>query len=81
MKQSIKILKSKLDKKHRELLRHEGKKKELTEGLSSGSVSRSEKIKLENDLMIVKMNIRSLSVEMDELSETIFGDWKPKGKT
>ena len=75
---TIKKLKDDLDKKHRELTREQKKRDEIIEKLSSQGITHAEKTKLDNDLGIAKINIRSLSVEMSNLSESIFGDWKPK---
>tara|TARA_Y100000996_G_C22444395_1_gene611197 strand:- start:98 stop:397 length:300 start_codon:yes stop_codon:yes gene_type:complete len=76
----IKKLKDDLDKKHRELTKEQRKRDEIIDKLSKQGVTHAEKTKLENDLGIAKINIRSLSVEMHNLSQDIFGDWKPKGK-
>jgi hypothetical protein len=77
---SLKKLKDDLDRKHRVLVREQARKKDLTSKLVDSDASYSEKTKLQNDLIAAKANIRSLYAEVSELSDEIFGDWKPKNK-
>jgi len=77
---SLKKLKDDLDRKHRVLVREQSRKKELTSKLVDSDISYSDKTKLQNDLITTNANIRSLYAEVSELSDEIFGDWKPENK-
>ena len=77
---SLKKLKDDLDRKHRVLVREQSRKKDLTSKLVDSDISYSDKTKLQNDLITTKANIRSLYAEVSELSDEIFGDWKPENK-
>ena len=52
----------------------------VTSKLFDSDISYSDKTKLQNNLIATKATIRSLYAEVSDLSDEIFGDWKPQSK-
>jgi predicted GTPase len=75
---SLKKLKDDLDRMHRALVRDQLKASDLISKLNDANSSHSDRARFQNDLSITSANIRSIKLEISELSGVILGDWKPR---